>query len=136
MSDVKAPTGWVGWIGFAGVILIMNGVFGVIQGLIALIGPSSYYVVAKGGLFAFDVTGWGWWNLIIGLLLGLAGIALFLGATWARIVAVIVVALSAIGQMLLVPAQPWWSVIVIAIDVLVIYAITAHGREFATPDAD
>ena len=59
----------------------------------------------------------------------LTAFALFAGQTWARIVAVILVILNAIGQLLLVPAQPWWSFILIAIDVLVVYALIVHGRE-------
>jgi hypothetical protein len=128
MSTTKA-TGWTGWVVFAGVILLVIGVFSAIQGLVALIGPSSYSVVTEGGLWLLDVTGWGWWNLIIGLLLVLVAIALLAGQTWARVVAVILVILNAVGAMLLIPAQPWWSVIVIAIDVLVIYALIVHGRE-------
>lgn len=134
MSTVKEATGWVGWIGFAGIILILNGIFSAVQGVVALVGPEAYYVVTDGSLFLFDITGWGWWNLIIGLLLAFAGVALFVGATWARVVAVIVAVLSAIGQLLLIPAQPWWSLIVIAIDILVIYAVTAHGREVRLDD--
>ncbi|KQW05934.1 hypothetical protein ASC66_10475 [Leifsonia sp. Root4] len=129
MSTVNEPTGWVGWIGFAGIILILNGVFSAVQGFMALLGSNTYYLVSSGTLFLFDITGWGWWNIIIGALLVLTGIALFGGATWARIIAVILAALSAVGQMLLLPAQPWWALIVIAIDILVIYAVTAHGRE-------
>ena len=106
--------------------------FSLIQGLIAVIGSNYYYVATNGSLFLFDLTGWGWWNLIVGVALILTGLALFTGATWARIVAVIAAGLSAIGQLLLVPAQPWWALIVIALDVLVIYAITAHGRELRT----
>jgi hypothetical protein len=129
MSDVRKASGWVGWVGFAAFILILNGAFSVIQGVVALIGSNYYYVVTNGSLILFDLTGWGWWNLIIGAVLVLTGLALFTGATWARIVAVIAASLSAIGQLLLVPAQPWWALIVIALDVLVIYAVTAHGRE-------
>lgn len=129
MSTSNEPTGWVGWIGFAGIILILNGVFSAVQGFMALLGSNTYYLVSNGTLFLFDVTGWGWWNIIIGALLVLTGVALFSGATWARIIAVILASLSAVGQMLLLPAQPWWAFIVIAIDVLVIYAVTAHGRE-------
>ena len=128
-SRISEPTGWVGWIGFAGIILILNGVFSAVQGFMALLGSNTYYLVSSGTLFLFDITGWGWWNIIIGALLVLTGIALFGGATWARIIAVILAALSAVGQMLLLPAQPWWALIVIAIDILVIYAVTAHGRE-------
>ena len=129
MTDVRRVSGWVGWVGFAAIILILNGVFSVVQGLVALIGSNTYYVVTDGSLFLLDLTGWGWWNLIIGAALVLTGLALITGATWARIVAIIVAGLSAIGQLLLVPAQPWWALIVIAIDVLVIYAVTAHGRD-------
>lgn len=122
-------TGWVGWIRFAAVILIVNGIFSVLQGIVALFAPDPYYVVARGRLFLFDVGGWGWWTLITGILLILTGSALLAGATWARVVAIILVILSAVGQLLLVPAQPWWASINIGIDILIIYALTAHGRE-------
>ncbi|GAA3214266.1 DUF7144 family membrane protein [Microbacterium terregens] len=128
MSTVKS-TGWTGWIVFAGVILMVSGIFSVIQGLVAVIGPNAYYVVAEGSLWLLDVAGWGWWNIVIGLLLVLTALALFAGQTWARVVAIILAILSAVGQLLLVPAQPLWSLIVIAIDVLVIFALIVHGRE-------
>jgi hypothetical protein len=127
MSTVKDESAWVGWGVFAGVIILVNGIFSVLQALVALIGPNEYYVVAHGSLFLFDVTGWGWWNLIFGVLLILTAAALLAGATWARIVAIILAILSAIGQLMLIPAQPWWSLIVIALDVWVIYVLTAHG---------
>lgn len=117
------------WVPFAGVILLVSGIFSAIQGLVALAGPGTYYTVVDGDLFLFDATGWGWWNLMIGVLLILTSISLFVGAAWARVVAIVLVILSAIVQMLLVPVQPWWSVIVIAIDVLVIYALLAHWDE-------
>ncbi|MET0716665.1 MAG: hypothetical protein ABWY57_17330 [Mycetocola sp.] len=129
MAETSKVTGWGGWVGFAGIILLLSGVFSLIQGFVALVGSNYYYAVENGTLFLFDLTGWGWWNLIIGALLVLTGIFLFTGATWARVVAIIAASLSAIGQLLLVPAQPWWALIVIAVDVLIIYAITAHGRE-------
>lgn len=114
------------WVPFVGVILLVSGIFSAIQGLVALVGPSTYYTVVNGDLFLFDATGWGWWNLMIGVLLLLTSISLFVGAAWARVVALVLVILSAIVQMLLVPVQPWWSFIVIATDVLVIYALLAH----------
>lgn len=128
MSTAKT-TGWTGWAVFAGVIVMVSGVFSVVQGLIAVIGPDAYYVLTSGSLWILDVAGWGWWNIIVGTLLVLTAAALLVGQTWARVVAVILVILSAVGQLLLIPAQPWWSIIVIAIDVLVIYALTVHGRE-------
>jgi len=127
--STTTKSGWTGWVVFAGVILMTIGIFAAIQGLVALIGPSSYYVVTDGGLWLLDVTGWGWWNLILGLLLVGVGAALLAGQTWARVVAIILVILNAVSALLLIPAQPWWSLIVIALDVLVIYALIVHGRE-------
>ncbi|HEX5857867.1 MAG TPA: hypothetical protein VFY91_07155 [Microbacterium sp.] len=129
MSTVRTTTKWVGWVVFAGVILLVSGLFSVIQGIVALVGPDAYFAVTDGSLFLFDAQGWGWWNIIVGVLLLLTGAALFAGQTWARVVAVILVVLSAVGQLLLIPAQPWWSLIIIAVDVLVIYALTVHGAE-------
>jgi hypothetical protein len=127
--STATKTGWTGWVIFAGVILLISGIFSIVQGIVAVVGPNSYYVVTEGSLFLFDVAGWGWWNIIIGVLLSLTAVALMAGQTWARVVAVILVIISAIGQLLLIPAQPWWSIIVIAIEILVIYALIVHGRE-------
>lgn len=128
-THTHAPTGWTNWVRFAGVILLISGAFSAIQGLIAVIGPNTYFALVEGDLFLFDVAGWGWWNLIIGVLLFLVGLAVMTGATWARIIAVILAILNAIVQMLLIPVQPWWSFIAIAIDVLIVYALIAHGDE-------
>jgi uncharacterized membrane protein len=93
------------------------------------VGPDTYFASVNGDLFLFNVEGWGWWNLTIGILQILTGAALFRGALWSRIVAVILATVSAFIQLLLIPVQPVWSLIVIAVDVLVIYAVTAHGEE-------
>jgi hypothetical protein len=125
------PTAWTGWAAFAGVIILISGIFSLLQGLVILLGPRASYVVVDGSLFLFDVAGWGWWHVVVGALLTLTAFALFSGATWARVVAVILAVISAAGQLLVMPVQPWWSVIVIAIDVLIIYALTAHGHELS-----
>lgn len=130
MSTERTQTRWVGWIGFGGTIIILSGFFSATQGFIALIGPDSYFrVTDDGDLFLFDATAYGWWNLVVGLLMIFTGVALYVGATWARVIAVVLAALSAISQLLLIPAQPWWALIIIAVDVLVIYAVTMHGSE-------
>jgi hypothetical protein len=138
ISAVHRPvssTGWTGWVSFAGIILIINGVFSGLQGLVALTGPDTYYLSTSGTLYIFDAQGWGWWNLALGVLLILTAVGLFSGATWARIVAVVVAGLSAVVQMMLIPAQPWWSLIVIAVDVLIIFAVIAHGEELKAEQA-
>jgi hypothetical protein len=123
-------TGWGGLAQFAGVLLLVDGIFTVMQALVALVGPNTYFAAADGELFLFNVQGWGWWNLVFGVLLLLTAFALFAGATWARVVAVILVIINAVIQLLLIPVQPFWSTIVIALDVLIIYALIAHGGEF------
>ncbi|MFF2274293.1 hypothetical protein [Agromyces sp. NPDC058126] len=128
MSDTET-TGWVGWGYFAAIMLLVAGIFDAIYGLMAIIGPDSAYFLTNEGLFLMDVAGWGWWHLIIGIVLILASLALFAGATWARVVAIILAIVNAVGQLFLLPSQPWWSLIVIVLDILVIYALTVHGRE-------
>ncbi|MDW4574097.1 hypothetical protein R8Z57_15055 [Microbacterium sp. M3] len=122
-------TGWVGWGVFAAIVLLVAGALDAFHGLQALIGPDTAYFVGEAGLFSIDVQGWGWWHLISGALLILVGLALLSGATWARVVAIILVALNAIGQLTLIAAQPWLSLALLALDVLVIYALTVHGHE-------
>jgi hypothetical protein len=135
MSDVRV-TGWVGWGWFAGTILLIAGAIDAIYGLIAILQPgSAYFVATEGGLFLFDISGWGWWHLLIGLALILVALALFTGATWARVVAIILAAVNAISHLFLLTSQPWWSLIVIALDILVIYALTVHGRELEVREA-
>jgi hypothetical protein len=133
-QTAPARTGWTGWVAFAAAILILAGIFSVVQGLMAVIGPNTYFAAVEGELFLLDVAGWGWWNIVLGLLLIGVGGALSAGATWARVIAVILVMVSAVSQLLLIPVQPWWSLIVIAIDILVLFAIIAHGRELKYDD--
>lgn len=129
MTDTTTATGWVGWGVFAAVILIISGALNVFHGLQALIGPDTLYFVADAGLFSLDIEAWGWFHLILGALILLLGFALAGGATWARVIAIILVALNAIAQLTLIAAQPWLSLTVLALDILVIYALTVHGRE-------
>jgi hypothetical protein len=135
-TETPRVTGWVGWGWFAGTILIIAGAIDAIYGLIAILQPgSAYFVASEEGLFLFNVSGWGWWHLFIGIVLILVALALFTGATWARVVAIILAAVNAISHLFLLTAQPWWSLIVITLDILVIYALTVHGKELAVRDA-
>ena len=123
------PVGWVGWAFFAAAILFLNGMFTLTQGLVLLFGPDAYRALPDDDVFVFVVTGLAWWNIILGVFLLVAGGALFSGRNWARIVAVIFAVLSAVGQLLLIPAQPFWALIIIAVDIFVIYALVVHGDE-------
>ncbi|WP_314505985.1 hypothetical protein [uncultured Microbacterium sp.] len=129
MTDTTV-TRWTGWGVFAGVLLMIAGFLDLFFGIAAVIGPDTAYVASpEGPLFILDIAGWGWWHIISGALLIVTALALFSGATWARVVAIILVALNAVGQFALLPTQPWLSLAILAVDVLIIYALTVHGRE-------
>ncbi|RJQ92295.1 DUF7144 family membrane protein [Amycolatopsis panacis] len=124
----RSQTLWVGWIRFAAVMMIIIGAFDIIEGIVALV-HKQYYVVSPSGLLVFNLTAWGWVHLIIGALAVAAGAALLSGALWARIVAVGLAAINAIAQLAFVSAHPVWTTIIIALDVLVIWAVIVHGSE-------
>ena len=122
-------SGWTGWVVFAGVIMMMMGAFHVIQGLVALF-QDTYYLVGQEGLVVqVDYTTWGWVHTILGAVVILAGVALLAGQMWARVVAIILAFASALVNIAFLAAYPVWSLTMIALDVLVIYAVTAHGKE-------
>lgn len=109
--------------------MIILGIFQVIEGLVALIRSGYYLVRADGLVINVDYSAWGWVHLILGVLAVLAGLGLFAGNMLARVVGVILAAISAIVNLGFLAAFPLWSLIVIAIDIIVIYAILVHGRE-------
>jgi len=122
-------SGWVGWIAFAGVMMLMLGMLHVIEGLVALF-REEYYVVGNRGLTVHvDWSTWGWFHLISGILVMLAGIGLFTGQLWARIVAVILAVISAVVSIGFMAAYPFWGTIMVAMAVLVIWALVVHGDE-------
>ncbi|MDX2378273.1 MAG: hypothetical protein QNM02_00765 [Acidimicrobiia bacterium] len=123
----------VGWAGFAGVMLIILGILDAIQGLTALFND-TFYVVGEEWLFEFNVTTWGWIHLIGGIILVLAGVGIFSGNVAARTVGVIIASLSALWNFAWLPYYPVWSIILIAIAIAVIWALTAHGRDITYND--
>lgn len=124
---VGPVTGWASLVVLAGMLLAVGGVFTLIQAIYALTG--QVFVAADGHPPVLDLTTWGWVHLVIGALQLLVGLAVLQGATWARVTAAVVVGLSAVSQMVFLPTYPVWSVLVIALDVLVVWALCMHGTE-------
>jgi hypothetical protein len=123
------PTAWTGWILFASMLMIMVGAFQAIVGFVALF-KDSYYVVRSTGLVVqVDYTAWGWVHLALGVVALAAGFGLMAGQMWARVVGIAMALVSAIVNFAFIAAYPLWSILVIALDVVVIWAIGAHGRE-------
>jgi hypothetical protein len=127
--NTKPVSGWaIGGTVFAGVIMIMVGAFHAIAGLVAIL-DDQFYVVAKNYTYSFDVTGWGWIHLIAGIIVVLGGAYVFSGATWARVVGMTLAVLSAIANFFFIPYYPWWSLLIIALDVWVIWALSRPVEE-------
>jgi hypothetical protein len=129
-SSYDAPTtGWTGWVVFAAVFMIVTGAMNAIQGVAALIRDEAYWVTLGGTVLAFDITTWGWIHLIFGILLVIVGALLMRGSTFARLLGVVLVALNLIVQFSWTTLYPFWALIAIIIDILIIYALVVHGRE-------
>jgi hypothetical protein len=128
MSEQK-PSGWaIGWTAFAGIMMIMMGILWVISGLVAIFND-EFYVVTQNWIFQFDVSTWGWIHLILGAVILASGFGLFSGAVWARIVGVIIAVISGLVAFTWLPYYPVWGIILIAISIGVIWALTVHGRD-------
>jgi len=114
----------------AAALLGIVGVLGVFQGLAAILsGPS--FVIGFDYVFKIDPSGWGWIHLIVGAAAIAVAIGLFLNKTWAAVAAIVVAGLSIVINFLWMPYYPWWSIIVIAIDVFIIWSVSVHRQSLA-----
>jgi hypothetical protein len=121
------PSGWaIGGITFAATMLVVIGIFQIIAGLAAIF-DDDFYVVTQNYAFDLDVSAWGWIHLIVGILLVVTGYFLFARATWAAGVALGLAVLSAVANFFFIPYYPFWAILVIALDVWVIWALTRPG---------
>jgi hypothetical protein len=120
--------GAVGLILFAAIMMIMVGVFQAFSGLVALF-ENEFYVVTRNYLLQLDPTSWGWIHLILGLVVAFAGGAVLAGRTWGRIVGVILAMLSAFANFLFIPYYPFWSIVIILLNIFVIWALATQGYD-------
>ena len=125
----RTSSAWVGWVVFAAVIAITMGAFEAIEGLVAIFKDQYYLVPSTGLVVSVDYTVWGWVHLIIGVVSILAGIALLQGRSWGRIVVIVLAGLSALVNLGFLSAYPVWATLIIAFDVIVIYALTVHWKD-------
>jgi hypothetical protein len=123
------PSGWTGWVVFASFMMMLLGVFQAIQGLVALFDDGFYLVQENGLVVEVNYNVWGTVHLLLGVLLLLSGLGVLTGNLAARVVGIILAGLSAVANMAFIEAYPFWSILIITVDILVIYALTVHGRE-------
>jgi hypothetical protein len=131
--EARATREQVGWVRFAGLLVILIGAFNLINGITALV-DQKYFVVTPDGLLVvtnYDV--WGGFWLILGAVQVLTGLGVLAGKQWARIVAILLLMLSALGQIAFLAAFPLWGLLTIGLIIAAIHALTVHGEAFGRP---
>jgi hypothetical protein len=126
------PTGAVlGFTIMAGILMMVSGLWNFLEGLAAII-KGQFFVVLPNYVYNVSVTSWGWWHLLIGAAVFVVGVALlFWDKIWARITGVAIACISAITNFLYIPYSPVWSVIVIALDIFIVWALLAPRTRYA-----
>ena len=124
-----------GFTVFAAAMMIISGTFQAIQGLAAIIND-DFFVLGENYAFNLSTNAWGWIHLIAGIVVAVAGFALVTGAVWARVLAIVLAMLSAVANFFYIPYYPVWSIVIIAIDIGVIWALTTHGVNLTSSDQD
>jgi hypothetical protein len=121
----------MGWVRFGGVMMAVIGAFAVIEGLAALLAP-TYFVTVGGAVLAISLTGWGWVHIVLGALVLVTGLSLLSRAPgWARGVGVGLVAITMIVQLAWLPAYPIWSIVLLVLCAMVLYALVATWGDTA-----
>jgi hypothetical protein len=116
----------VGGIWFAASVMTLIGAFQIVAGLAAVI-DDKFFVVTRNYAFHLDASAWGWIHLVLGVLLFVCGIGLFRRSAWAGVTAIFLAMLSAFANFFFIPYYPFWAVLLIALDVWVIWALTRPG---------
>jgi hypothetical protein len=121
-------SGWTGWITFAAVMMILAGSLNLLYGIIAAVNDEWVVFTNRANVY-LDISEWGWVHIIVGAVVLISGLGLFSGNILARTIAVVVASISLLVNFFFIPVYPLWAITVIVIDLLVIWAVTAHGRE-------
>jgi hypothetical protein len=111
-----------GLIALAAVLMIMSGLWSFFVGITGVL-SGGFYVTVRNYTFSYSIHAWGWTHLIIGAVVFAAGVCLLLGMMWARVVGVILAVISGLANFLFLPYYPLWSIVVIALDAFIIWAL-------------
>ena len=125
-ADIRSVSPWVaGFSVFAGAVMFITGMFEMFQGLAAII-EDEFFVIGREYAYSLDVTTWGWVHLALGTVVAIAGLAVFTGALWARVMGIILAVVVAIANFFTIPYYPVWSILVISTSILVIWALASY----------
>jgi hypothetical protein len=138
-SEPEYPQGYdsgggaaTGFTALAATLMVLSGLWSFFVGITGVL-SQAFYLRVPNFTFSYSVHAWGWTHLVIGAIVFAAGVCLFLGMLWARIVGVVLAVISGIANFLFLPHYPIWSIIVIALDVIIIWALTVgSSRRRAT----
>jgi len=126
-TPMKGEPGLVtGLVVFAGTLMVIVGVFHALVGIAALV-DDKIYVTTPNYIYSADIAMWGWLHLLLGILVAVVGIAVLGGQHWGRVVGIGLAALSLVVNFLFIPYHPLWSVLIIALQVAIIWALAAYG---------
>lgn len=124
-SDVS---GWVGWVYFGGLMMVLLGILHTIAGLVALF-KDEVILVGQQSVWVLNIQTWGWVHLFAGVVVLMAGLAVMSGKMWGRVVGIILGIFAAAANFAFIPVHPLWSIVMLTVSVLVVYALVAHGDE-------
>ena len=123
--------GWVvGLSLFAGILMVITGLFNAMEGVVAL-ARNEIYVAGPRYIFAFDLTTWGWIQIILGILVLAAGVGVITGQLWGRVVGITIATLTILANFAFIHYYPIWSLLIIALNVFVIWALCVYDRDTA-----
>ncbi|MDH6124354.1 hypothetical protein [Kitasatospora sp. GP82] len=125
-SPGSRPTAAVtGLVLFAGVMMLVNGLLGILQGIVA-VAKDSVYVTTQHYTFEFSLTAWGWIHIVWGLAIAAVGYGVIKGSSWGRVIAILVVSLGLALNFVFLPYYPLWSLVVIAIDSIILWSLCLY----------
>ena len=110
---------------FAGALMIVSGIGAVLQGIAAVFNDEIFASTPQ-YTFALDLTSWGWIHVFLGVLVGLAGVAVIRGQVWGRFIGIALVGLSLIAIFMFLPHYPMWAIVTITLDAAIIWALAVH----------
>lgn len=129
MSERMPSRAAVGWISFAGILMVVAGGFKMLQGLGWIINSKHTFPEGSDAILGQNAKSWGWFMLLLGAVLLLSGLAVYTGNVLARTVGVLAAILSALAAFASMTFYPFWALVVIAMEIAIIWALTVHGRD-------
>ncbi|MBP9813431.1 hypothetical protein KBC51_03260 [Candidatus Saccharibacteria bacterium] len=128
-KNTKEVSGWLGWVGFASFMLLFGGAISLLAGFVALFKDGVVFTNFNESIWILNYTQWGWIHMLLGVLAILVAFSLASGNMLGRTLAVLVALVSAVANMAFIPIYPFWALSIVVIDILVVYAIVAHGGD-------